>query len=80
MLEVVLSGRSDANVRFSDLRGLLKALGFGERTRGSHHIYFREGVEALLNLQADGDKAKSYQVREVRQVILRHRLFIKRAK
>lgn len=73
-LEAVLRGASDANIRFSDLRGLLAALGFAERIRGDHHILWREGVEEIINLQPIGSKAKAYQVRQVRQIILRYRL------
>ena len=37
VLQRVLSGRADANIRFDDLRNLLTRLGFEERSRGSHH-------------------------------------------
>ncbi|HEX6085596.1 MAG TPA: type II toxin-antitoxin system HicA family toxin [Thermoanaerobaculia bacterium] len=74
VLNSILSGRSDANVRFDDLRALLTALGFQERTRGSHHIFVRSGVEEQINLQRDGANAKPYQVKQVRAVILRYRL------
>ena len=60
-LEKVLSGRSDANIAFDDLRALLLAAGFVERTRGSHHVFAKAGVEEQVNLQRDGAKAKSYQ-------------------
>jgi hypothetical protein len=73
-LEKVLRGTSDANIRFSDLRTLLTALGFEERTKGSHHIFTLEGREAALNLQPDGSEAKAYQVRQVRRIIIEHRL------
>lgn len=74
MLEKVLLGRSDANVDFGDLRTLLGSLGFNERVRGSHHIYFRTGVEEMINLQPKGNKAKAYQVKQVRNIILKYRL------
>lgn len=70
----VLRGTSDANIRFDDLRKLLEGLGFEERIRGSHHIFTREGVEEILNLQPKGVKAKSYRVKQVRNVILNYRL------
>lgn len=73
-LEQVLSGASDANVAFDDLRNLLVALGFSERTRGGHHIFRRAGIEEMINLQRDGAKAKRYQVQQVRAVILKYRL------
>ena len=70
----ILSGRSDANIRFDDFRHFLLRLGFAERVRGSHHNFRKEGVRERLNIQRDGSHAKPYQVRQVRQVILRHGL------
>ena len=70
----ISSARSDANIRFDDLRLFLLRLGGVERVRGSHHIFRKEGVRELINLQRDGSHAKPYQVRQVRQVVLRHQL------
>jgi predicted RNA binding protein YcfA (HicA-like mRNA interferase family) len=70
----VLSGRSDANVRFDDLRALLLACGFSERTRGSHHVFTKSGVDEQINLQRDGAKAKPYQVKQVRAIVLQYDL------
>ena len=70
----ILSGRADANIRFDDLRLFLLRLGFVERVRGSHHIFRKEGVRERLNLQRDQSHAKPYQVRQIRQVILKYRL------
>ena len=70
----ILRGGSDANIRFEDLRGLLIHLGFEERSRGSHHIFVKSGIEELINVQRSGNKAKPYQVRQVRAVIARHGL------
>jgi predicted RNA binding protein YcfA (HicA-like mRNA interferase family) len=73
-LEQILSGRSDANIRFQDLRTLLLAIGFAERTRGSHHTFAKAGIEEQINLQRDGAKAKPYQVKQVRAVLRRYHL------
>ena len=70
----ILQGESDANIDFEDLRRRLAWLGFEERTRGSHHIFRKRGVRELINLQEEGNKAKVYQVRQVRRVILRYGL------
>jgi predicted RNA binding protein YcfA (HicA-like mRNA interferase family) len=70
----ILSGRSDANIRFRDLVELLDALGFTFRVRGSHHIFSRRGILEILNLQPTGNLAKRYQIRQVRSVILRYGL------
>ena len=47
---------------------------FTERVRGSHHIYTREGVEDILNLQPKSGMAKAYQVKQVRDLILEYLL------
>ena len=74
LLDKILRGTSDASINFDGLRYLLKALGFVERIRGDHHIFTRDGVEEILNLQPKGAQAKAYQVKQVRFVILRHEL------
>lgn len=74
VLDQVLRGASDSNIRFSDLRGLLLRLGFNERIKGSHHILWKDGVEEILNVQPKGSKAKPYQVKQVRHVILKYGL------
>ena len=71
---VVLGGRSDANVRFDDLRNLLLSIGFEERTRGSHHLFSRSGVVERVNVQRDGSHAKPYQVCQVRRIMLKYGL------
>ena len=70
LLARILEGRSDANIRFDELRNLLRRLGFSERTRGSHHIFERGAIEEMIVLQPDGNKAKAYQVRQVRAIVL----------
>lgn len=66
--------RSDANVPFDGLRALLKNLGFDERIRGDHHIFTMTGVEEILNLQPKNGKGKPYQVKQVRDAILKYNL------
>ena len=73
-LDVILRGTSDANIAFEDLRQVLLRLGFVERTKGSHHLFRRAGVPLLVNLHRDSSKAKPYQVRQVRQILLRYKL------
>ena len=70
----VLRGTSDANIAFEDLCQLLRHLGFDERTRGSHQLFRKSGISELINLQREGSKAKVYQVRQVRAVLLKYRL------
>lgn len=70
----ILSGRSDANIGFIDLCFLLKQFGFDERIKGSHHIFTKNNVEEIINIQPIGSKAKTYQVKQVRNLILKYKL------
>ena len=72
--ERVLLGGSDANIDFSDLRKLLTELGFRERIKSSHHIFSKSGIEEIINIQPEGNKAKPYQVKQVRNIILKYKL------
>ncbi|HEY5296806.1 MAG TPA: type II toxin-antitoxin system HicA family toxin [Verrucomicrobiae bacterium] len=72
--EKILLGHSDANIDFGDLCHWLRRLGFSERISGSHHIFSRNGIEEIINIQPKGRMAKNYQVAQVRDMILKHRL------
>ncbi len=74
LLFKILSGTSDANISFVDTCNLLKKFGFEERIRGDHHIFAKDNVEEILNLQPKGSKTKPYQVRQVRNLIVRYKL------
>jgi predicted RNA binding protein YcfA (HicA-like mRNA interferase family) len=50
-LNKVLDGLADKNIRFQDLTKLLNDIGFSVRIKGDHHIYYREGIEEIINLQ-----------------------------
>ena len=73
-LDRILRGASDAGTDFSELCKVLERLEFQERIRGAHPIFVREGVSEILNLQPRGRNAKPYQVKQVRNVILKYRL------
>ena len=74
LLAKILSGASDTNISFEQLCQLLIRLGFDERIRGSHHIFTKEGIEEILNLQPKQGKAKAYQVKQVREMLLKYQL------
>jgi hypothetical protein len=74
LLERILGGRSDANIPFEQTRTLLLSLGFNERTSGSHHIFWREGLARRINLQPTREgTCKPYQVRQMRETLLEYR-------
>ncbi|MCY3768055.1 MAG: type II toxin-antitoxin system HicA family toxin [Gammaproteobacteria bacterium] len=74
LLSRILQGKSDAGIAFADLCNLLERLGFEARIRGSHHLFRKDDIKEKINLQKEGGKAKSYQVRQVRNIILRYKL------
>lgn len=74
LLLKLLRGASDASFAFDDLRYILLHVGFTERINGSHHIYRLTGLEERLTLQPHGKDAKPYQVKQVRDLIVKHGL------
>ncbi len=53
---------------------MLEYLGFSPKIKGSHHIFRKQGIPEILNLQPDsGRKAKRYQVKQVREILLREK-------
>ena len=72
--ERILAGGSDGNVEFSALCQLMVRLGFEERVNGSHHIFTRDDIAEIINLQPKGSKAKPYQVKQVRNILVKYRL------
>lgn len=74
-LDRLLSGLSDKNIEFKDLERLLIDFGFKEKIKGSHHIFVKINVIEIINLQPLKDgKAKSYQVKQVRNILLKYKL------
>jgi len=65
---------ADASISFAELCNLLNSLDFEERTKGSHHVFRKNGVIEKINLQKDGNQAKPYQVKQVRNIILKYKL------
>ncbi|BAY93397.1 MULTISPECIES: toxin HicA [unclassified Tolypothrix] len=74
LLAKILSGISDTAIPFAQLWQLLTRLGFDENIRGGHYIFTKQGVEEILNLQHHNGKAKAYQIKLVRAVILKYQL------
>lgn len=74
LIQKILSTTSDKNINFADLCKLLIRLDFKERIKGEHHIFTREDVEEIINIQPRGSKAKPYQVKQIRNLIIDYRL------
>ena len=71
----IIEGSSDKNISFTQLSNLLIKLGFEQRIKGSHHIFHKAGLEEIVNIQPDlHNMAKPYQVKQVRDLIIRYKL------
>lgn len=70
----ILCGTKDKSIHFDDLCSALIHFGFKERINGSHHIFYKDGIEEIINIQPNGAKAKPYQVKQVRQIALKYKL------
>lgn len=77
LLLKILRGTSDSNIEFEELRTLLLFLGFDERIKGSHHIFTKDNVIEIINIQPLGNKAKNYQLKQVRNLVLKYKMALK---
>lgn len=73
-IKKVLSGKSDNNIKFADLCYLLEKLEFRKRVKGDHFIFTRDNIDEIINIQPVGDLSKAYQVKQIRNIILRYKL------
>ena len=71
LLNVILRGVTDNSLSFMELCSLLDRLGFSERIKGDHHIFTKQGVEEIINIQPKEADAKPYQVKQIRNISLR---------
>lgn len=74
LMQSIMCGTQDRNIKFADLQKILDVLGFQCRVKGDHFIYWKDGVNEIINIQPDGNKAKPYQVKQIRGLILKYKL------
>ena len=72
----IMSGTHDKNIKFRDLQRILDALGFDHRIRGDHFIYYFGGIRDNINIQPNKNMAKPYQVKQVRDYLLAHKIVL----
>ena len=70
----ILSGTRDKDISFDEMCTLLRFFRFSLRIKGSHHIFYRTDIEEILNVQPKDGKAKAYQVKQIRDVIIKYKL------
>ena len=74
LIRKIVFGSSDKNIEFDELFNLLLKSGFQVRIKGSHHNFSKKGIIEKINIQKDGKLAKAYQVRQIRNIILKYKL------
>ena len=74
IVQKILNGLSDHNIDFPEFLNMIINLGFELRQKGSHHILTKDGIEEIIHIQPKNGKAKSYQVKQVREIIIKYKL------
>lgn len=74
LLLKILLGNQDSSINFSELQKILDILGFQCRIKGDHFIYTKDGIPEIINIQPKGNKAKAYQVKQIRTIIIKYKL------
>lgn len=77
LIQSIMSGVQDKIIKFADLQKILDIMGFQCRLKGDHFIDWKEGVDEIINIQPDGNKVKPYQVKQIRNIILRYQMEVK---
>lgn len=73
LLEKILNGSK--NIKFNDFTKLVIGFGFYlDRINGSHHIFKRDGIEELINLQNVNNEVKPYQINQFLGLIEKYNL------
>lgn len=62
------------NIKFSELQLFLEQIGFEHRIKGDHFIYYKNGISEIINIQPDGNKAKPYQIKQIRKLVIKYHL------
>ncbi|MCD6122610.1 MAG: type II toxin-antitoxin system HicA family toxin [Spirochaetales bacterium] len=70
----IVFGKSDNNISFVDLCSLLEKIEFKKRIKGDNYIFYHIDIAEILSLRPKGTNAKAYQVKQVREVILKYKL------
>lgn len=74
LLLKILLGNQDSSISFAELQKVLDVLDFQCRIKGDHFVYTKDGIPEIINIQPKGNKAKAYQVKQVRNIIIKYKL------
>lgn len=70
----IMSGNSDNNIRFTDLRNVIISMDFVERIKVDHFVYKHDDIPEGIVIQPLGSKAKAYQVKQIRNLFNKYGL------
>ncbi len=70
----IMLAKNDTNIKFKDLQNLLNQLNFEFRIKGDHFIYYKSGIDEIINIQPNKNMAKAYQVKQIRKIIIKYNL------
>lgn len=74
LLLKILLGNQDSSISFAELQKVLDVLGFQCRIKGDHFVYTKDGIPEIVNIQPKENKAKAYQVKQIRNIIIKYKL------
>ena len=74
LYDKIVKQNNRANISFRLLCELLISLGFSQRVSGDHFIFTMDDVDEIINIQPNGSKAMPYQVKQVRDIIIKYKL------
>lgn len=61
----IICAEKNSNIKFRDLQRVLDVMGFRCRIKGDHFIYYKDGINEIINIQLKGNKVKPYQVKQI---------------
>lgn len=65
------------NITYAELLLIIEAFGFIEvRSKGSHHLFKKEGIEEFINIQNVDGKAKPYQIKQFLSIVEKYNILM----
>ncbi len=73
LLKKILDGSK--NIRFTEFVNLIEGFGFVlERVSGSHHIFKRQDIDEIINIQNVKGEVKPYQIKQFFSIIEKYNI------
>ncbi|MFH1049469.1 MAG: type II toxin-antitoxin system HicA family toxin [bacterium] len=73
LLKKILDGSK--NIRFNEFVNLIEGFGFIlDRVSGSHHIFKRQDIDEIINIQNVKGEVKPYQIKQFFSIIEKYNI------